>query len=397
MTGTISSVKDNHVARLRALSTRAGRVAQRRCVLEGELLVDQALRSGVEIEFALREEGSAPEVADRLVAAGVPVLDATGAVLRQALRTQRPVTMLAVAPFAEANDDTRPYGEFAVVLDGVVDPGNLGTIVRTACGLGALDVVCTDNETDLTSRKVLDTSRASVLRASMRRFPTVTEALDALHARGFQIVTTSPRGRSVQALAPLSGQPVALVVGNETEGVSADALARSDVVVRIPMVDEIESLNVGVATGLSISELRLRMVLARITDRARSTLDSQLSTALASLRVAQTEQVAEVDHLDAAELAVLTSRLAARHTAARHTAAEPPDLDEETLGRARESLVRKGFLSSTEGAATEAGRHALAALWHVHQRAEATLLTSLTPAERELLTSLLNKLSRPGC
>jgi RNA methyltransferase, TrmH family len=389
MASTITSMKDSHVAQLRVLSTRAGRMAEGRCVIEGELLVDQTLSSGAEIEFALREEGSAAAVAGRLTAAGVPVLDATGAVLRKALRTQRPVTMLAVARVAGENDDSRPYCDFAVVLDGVADPGNLGTIVRTACGLGAFDVVCTDNETDLTSRKVRDASRASVLRAAVRRFPTVAEALEALRANGFQIVTTSQRGRSVQALAPLSWQPVALVVGNETDGVSDDALAHSDVVVQIPMTDETESLNVGVATGLSISELRLRMVLAGIADRAQSTLDTQLGTALNNLRAAQAEQLATVDHLDVAELAVLTS-----HLAAPDAAVEPWDLDDEALGRARDMLVAKGFLASSADAVTDAGRHALAALWHVHQRAEAELLANLNPAEREQLTSLLSKLSR---
>jgi RNA methyltransferase, TrmH family len=63
-------------------------------------------------------------------------------------------------------------------------------------------------------------------------------------------------------MAPLRGQPVALVVGNETDGISAGVLAEADLVVRIPMAGAVESLNVGVATGISIDELRMRMVLA---------------------------------------------------------------------------------------------------------------------------------------
>lgn len=370
---TVSSVKDTHVARVRELSNRAGRERLGQCVLEGEQLVRQAFEAGARLEFVLhRTDG---ELVRELAGAGVPVLESTASVLRQALRTQRPVELLAVAAL-DRQQDTRRYGDFAVVLDGVADPGNLGTIVRTACGLGAFDVVCTDPETDLTSRRVLDASRGSVLRASLRRFDGVGQALETLRARGFQIVTSSPRGGSLQSLAPLSGQPVALVVGNETDGVSEETLARSDIVVRIPMAGDVESLNVGVATGLSIAELRLRMLLGGIAERAAGTLEVRLGTALAGVRAAQSRRLAELDHLDPAELVLLTARVAGT---------EPADLAEDELARAADSLTARGYLH--EEAPTDSGRHTLAALWHT--RPDADLLDD---AEREQLAALLAKL-----
>jgi TrmH family RNA methyltransferase len=316
---------------------------------------------------------------DQLADAGIPAIQCTASVLRHALRAQRPVDMLAVATLGAENDETRPYGDFAVVLDGVADPGNLGTIVRTACGLGAFDVVCTDGDTDLTSRRVLDASRGSVLRASLRRYENVPDALDALRGKGFQIVTGSPRGTSLQSLAPLSGQPVALVVGNETDGVGQETLERSDIVVRIPMSGEVESLNVGVATGLSIAELRLRMLLAGITERAAGTLETELSAALHDVRQAQDRRLAELEHLDVAEMALLSARVAGAE----------PDLPEEELAGASDSLTAWGYLHEEQP--TDAGRHALAALWHTVPDAEL-----LDPAEREQLRALLAKLRQSG-
>ncbi|MBO0839273.1 MAG: RNA methyltransferase [Sciscionella sp.] len=264
MPAVITSVKDPRLALIRQLDTVAGRRAASRCVLEGQSLVAQALQAGSRLDFVLIADGEATRLATELTANGVPTHPCTPAILRQALRTQRPVEALAVAELPAENDPTVAYGDFAVVLDGVLDPGNLGTIARTACGLGATDVVCTDPDVDFSSRKVLDASRAAALRVRLRRFDTPTRALDSLHDKGFQLVASSPHATVVQSIAELTDAPVALVVGNETTGVSDATLARCDHVVRIPMAGAVESLNVAVATGLSIYQLRERQKLAKL-------------------------------------------------------------------------------------------------------------------------------------
>jgi TrmH family RNA methyltransferase len=267
----------------------------------------------------------------------VTAVTAAPTVLKQALRTQKPVSAVAIA--ALPAESTRPRGEFAVVLDGVADPGNLGTIVRTACGLGVTDIALTDTTTDLSSRRVLESSRASVLRANALRFDSPADALNTLRGNGFETVVTSPRGRTLQALTPLSGAPVALVVGNETDGVGDEALRLADHVVRIPMAGAIESLNVGVATGVSISELHRAMVLASLprrckeitfTDRLRDDLSLRLST---------------MDHLTCNEFEALVTATAGR----------------EIARDGEESLVNKGLLR--DGETTPAGEQQLAALW----------------------------------
>ncbi len=265
MVAVISSIKDEHLALVRALAGRAGRLAAGCCVLEGGALVDAALSAGTRPRFAIAaaERRDESGLAGRLADAGVPVFEARESLLRQVLKTHRPVTWVAVAAFVgggelPAERDQRPYGRFAVVLDHVADPGNLGAIVRTAVGLGALDVVCLDDGTDLTSRKVLDASRAAALRARVRRFDSLDAAFAALRQRGFQIVATSSHAPVEQARVALRGGPVALVVGNETHGVSPRALELADQVARIPMASAMESLNVAVATGISLYELRER-------------------------------------------------------------------------------------------------------------------------------------------
>ncbi|WP_211762876.1 TrmH family RNA methyltransferase [Kutzneria sp. CA-103260] len=263
MPAVITSLKDDHLQQVRALASRTGRAEAGGCLLEGAALITQAVEAGATLRFALAAEGASDPVASLLAGARVPVMVAKESVLRQAVRLNRSVSWLAVAELA-ATDDDQPYGDFAVVLDNVLDPGNLGTIVRTAVGLGVADIVCTDPETDLTSRRVLDASRAAVLRARLRRYETPVEAVRDLRERGFEVVATSGRARTLQGSVPLSGRPVALVVGNETDGVADEVLDLADHVVRIPMSGEVESLNVGVATGISLYELRARMALASL-------------------------------------------------------------------------------------------------------------------------------------
>lgn len=252
MTPAITSLKDEPLALIRALDARAARRAAGACLLEGAALVEQAARSGARLRFAVHD--STDQLADVLVAQGIPVFRTRGSLLRQALRMTKPVEWVAVAELAEEN--TGDYGDFAVVLDGVRDPGNLGTIVRTAVALGVRDVVCTDADTDLTSRRVLDAARAAVLRAAVHRYASPTDAVLALRDNGFEVVATSSHASVEQSATPLRGNRVALVVGNETDGVGPEALAAADHVVRIPMAAGVESLNVGVATGISLYELR---------------------------------------------------------------------------------------------------------------------------------------------
>ncbi|GAA3436481.1 TrmH family RNA methyltransferase [Kutzneria kofuensis] len=264
MPAVITSLKDDHLQQVRALANRTGRAEAGGCLLEGAALITQAVEAGATLRFVLAAEGASDPVTSLLATTGVPVLMAKESVLRQAVRLNRAVSWLAVAELAAVAGDDLPYGDFAVVLDNVLDPGNLGTIVRTAVGLGVADIVCTDPETDLTSRRVLDASRAAVLRARLRRYDTPVEAVRDLRERGFEVVATSGRASMLQGSVPLSGRPVALVVGNETDGVGEEVLELADHVVRIPMSGEVESLNVGVATGISLYELRARMALASL-------------------------------------------------------------------------------------------------------------------------------------
>jgi TrmH family RNA methyltransferase len=394
----VDSIKDPRVAQLRVLSSAAARRAAGLCVLEGRSLVGQALNAGAPIRVALRADSAgAPqdeELTNELGGSGVPVVRVGAGVLRQLSGGSRPVSWLAMAALPDEPGPEQAWGDFAVVCENIEDPGNLGTILRSARALGATDVVLTDVVTDVSSRRVLDASRGAVLATRVRRFSSPCAALRALHDAGFQVVVTSPRGRGIQALASVQGRRVALVVGNETDGVSADTEAAADLAVRIPMAGSVESLNVGVATGISLYELRTRMVLAMLTDRIRGTLGREISLTGRFVRELLDEAMRDAEGLSSAQVIALMVVAAERCTPLAELHGDlgvgPAELD-ELLAPLRD---RGWLIVADEGrasAVTLKGEQALAALWPIQEQVEEEVCADLSPEERSTLTALLRR------
>ncbi|MFF2813233.1 TrmH family RNA methyltransferase [Streptomyces sp. NPDC058000] len=392
----VTSVKDPRVAQARALQTRTQRIAAGLCVLEGCSLIEQVRAAGARLDVVLRAQGADTaeddELAARLHRAAVAVHRVRDGVLRQVAGASRTVSWLAVAPLPAAVDPHLPWGEFALVCDGVADPGNLGTIVRSARALGVDDVVLTDLDTDLSSRRVLDASRGSVLGARVRRFSSPRHMVVGLREAGFQIVATSPRGSQVQGLAPLDGRPVALVVGGETAGVSEEIMDAADLLVAIPMAGQVESLNVGVAAGISMYELRTRMVLAMLTERIRGSLGRDISLTGRLIRDAFDHAMREAAGLSSAQLIAVMVIAAEKRTPATELRRDL-GVGSEELDALIAPLTERGWLTPDGDGytCTPAGEQALAALWPIHQQIEQSLLADLSVDERTMLRQLLGR------
>ncbi|MEW1658521.1 TrmH family RNA methyltransferase [Streptomyces sp. NPDC093707] len=392
----VTSVKDVRVAAVRALGSRAGRAAAGACVLEGHSLIEQVLTAGAPLREVLRaQSASAPEdeqLAGRLRDRGVAVHRVRDGVLRQVAGSGRPVTWLALAALPAEAEVSAPWGDFVLVCDGVADPGNLGTLVRSGRALGIDDIVLTDPGTDMTSRRVLDSSRGTALTARMRRFGSPAEAVAALRTAGFQIVATSPHGRHLQALAPLDGRPVALVVGGETSGVGQEVIDAADLLVAIPMAGAVESLNVGVAAGISMYELRTKRVLSVLTERIRGSLGRDITLTGRFIRDALDRAAREAAGLSSAQVIALMVVTAEHHTPADELRRDL-GVDAQELHDLLVPLTERGWLAHRENAYTRTpeGEQALAALWPVHQQVEQGLLAGLSADERRTLRDLLGR------
>lgn len=137
----------------------------------------------------------------------------------------------------------------AVVLWGVGDPGNAGTIVRSAAAFGVA-VAATEGSVDLWAPKVLRAGAGGHFATSIT--PDVPRSIDAVRTSGLEIVVTVPSGGAAPAVAE---DPFALIIGDEAAGVPADVVAQADRTVSIPMVGDVESLNAAVAASICLYAL----------------------------------------------------------------------------------------------------------------------------------------------
>jgi tRNA G18 (ribose-2'-O)-methylase SpoU len=144
-----------------------------------------------------------------------------------------------------------------LVLEAIANPDNVGGMFRNAAAFGADGVLLDPTTGDPLYRKAIRTSMGAVLRVPFARSEW-SEALPIVRAAGLEIVALTPHGPA-EALERFAGaavgRPMALLVGNEGAGLSAAAVASADVRVRIPMMSEVDSLNVAVAAGIALSRL----------------------------------------------------------------------------------------------------------------------------------------------
>jgi RNA methyltransferase, TrmH family len=253
------------IQRLRRLSRRrSSRSEEGAYVIDGPLLVGDALDAGVPLDEVVAEPGAPAPLLDRLAAAGVPVRSVAAGTLARATDTTTPQPVAAVAllpgrSVAATADAAAIAGPLALVLVGVGDPGNAGTLLRSAEAAGAGAVFFCDGSVDPYGPKCVRSSAGSLFRLAVVRDAPSAAVLGALAERGVATVGTLARGAgAAYDRADLTG-PVAIMLGSEAHGLPAAVADRVDMAVTIPMAGPTESLNVAMAgTILCFESLRQR-------------------------------------------------------------------------------------------------------------------------------------------
>lgn len=244
----------------RDLRRRKARERQQLFVAEGVRAVDELLRSplkvtGVLIGPQFDDQSRAPALHALIAQRSIPEQRVDFREFASAAETDSPQGILAIAetPSWRLGDIEMPAKARLLVLDGVQDPGNAGTIIRTAEALGVTATYALPGTVDLWNPKVVRSGMGSHF-----RHPCMSgtwDELDSFRAeRAFQTWGAGADG------VPMSSDPppdrLALVVGNEGAGLSAETRARVDRTVALRISPTVESLNVAVATGILLYELR---------------------------------------------------------------------------------------------------------------------------------------------
>src|SRR5271156_6412928 len=250
----ISSRTNARVKQLRAAFQGHARLSGGMVAIEGDHLLEEALRSGMVLKTVfVSERREVPRVVPR----GVEVLRLTEDVFGSAVETQSPqgVAALLVPPVRVLEDVIGGSGAALILIAaGVQDPGNLGTLVRSAEGFGATGVLTTQGTVSAWNQKALRASVGSVFRVPVVGV-TAAEVAE-LKGRGVRLIAAV----GAESEGVLTAQEMnfmgacAVMIGNEGAGLDAEWLEMSDARVTIPCPGDVESLNAAVAGSLLLYE-----------------------------------------------------------------------------------------------------------------------------------------------
>jgi TrmH family RNA methyltransferase len=220
-------------------------------LLDGERLAREALISGSASALLVDERRS--DALQSLIYdagnAGVEVVYLSTALLSRLSDTPSPQGVIAEASLPE---QTRPdlLGSRAVVLDGVQDPGNVGTIIRTVDAAGCTGVLMTETCADPYSMKAVRASMGSVFRVPVCVSQSASEVAGVWKTNGTRVIMADSHGMNYASVS--INEPWALIIGSEGRGVSPELAALADETISIPMRAPVESLNAAVAASILI-------------------------------------------------------------------------------------------------------------------------------------------------
>ena len=220
-------------------------------VVEGVKVLSEALAAGVPVEAVFAAPGAPADLLDRAAAAGAQVHTLAAGVIERVSDTVTPQPVIATVPFVDVPLDALRTADLVVVCVDVRDPGNAGTVLRSAEAAGAGGVVFCDGSVDVANPKTVRASAGALFHVPVVSGGDPVDVLRRLGDWGLRRHGATAAGGDDYTTTDLVG-PTALVLGNEGSGLPADLSAAGvlDGEISIPMTGRAESLNVGMAAAV---------------------------------------------------------------------------------------------------------------------------------------------------
>ena len=237
----VTSLDNKRIKNLSKLLIKKYRDEEGKFLVEGEHLVEEAYKAGVLLEVVKCE--------DYIGEYDVPTTLVTYEVIKKLSNTQSPQRIIGVCKKLEEKE----IGNKVLVLEDLQDPGNLGTIIRSSVAFNVDTIIVSNNTVDIYNDKVLRSSEGMLFHINIIKRD-INNILDELHNSGYTLYGTKvDGGTNIKEIEV--NEKFAVIMGNEGAGVSNDTLDKCDKYLYIPMNNNCESLNVGVATSIILYEL----------------------------------------------------------------------------------------------------------------------------------------------
>lgn len=250
----ITSNQNSKIKMVRAL---LGRAKERReagmFVVEGVRLVEEAVKGDWKLETVLYDESLSERgksLVSSLKSKRVDVEEISADLMKSLSETETPQGILAILQFSQLPITNNL--NFILIPDQIRDPGNLGTLLRSAAATGVQAVLLPPETTDAFAPKVIRAGMGAHFRVPIREIGW-NEIQEVCKLAGLQVLVADMNGKSCWDTN--LRQPLALIIGGEAEGASEQARKLANEQIRIPMAGNVESLNVGVAGSVLMLEV----------------------------------------------------------------------------------------------------------------------------------------------
>lgn len=388
----IDSVKHEALKKIRDFLHKKNRNSSYLAVIDGEKELEWALEHNAKIDMLIATDDTADSTAViECENRGTSIFIAKSSIFKRYFSSHEDNALAALVQMEQASLATP--SKIALLLEDVIDPGNIGTIIRSARSFGINSFYANNLELDWFAKKAIKASRGAHFLSRFHAFNHIEEGIAKLKNAGFQVVGTSPHAEALISLAKLQEKAAVLMIGNEQHGLSDQALKQADLLVRIPMMSAVESLNVAVAAGISLYELYFRLVLTMLTNNIKSNLGRNIGVLFQLFPKVLNQDLAQCSNLNA-NLVIFLMILKVDGVMSQSQAEEDLLRLGEDPARALSLLQNNGLIEKTADGfqLSKSGEQDLAKLWMIVENAEIKIMSVLSEQEQAELRSMLTRL-----
>lgn len=256
----ITSRQNQYLKLVKSLHLKKNRDQHRLFVVEGVRSVEEAVTAGEKIQFALFtekliEDARGLRLVEEIKNTGTRIWQVEENLLKDVAGTENPQGIVAVVSMKhyQLEDLAVKKDSMLLLIDGIQDPGNLGTMIRTACAAGAAGIILLKGTVDQYNSKVVRAAMGTLFQVPIVCSDNNRQVLSLLRAGNFRVLVADVSGDFSYEQVNVKGN-LAWVLGNEANGPEKFWIEHGDACVRIPIYGPAESLNVAVAAGILLFE-----------------------------------------------------------------------------------------------------------------------------------------------